>query len=357
MASDDTERTEAPTPKRRHEARERGQVARSTELNSALLLVGTCGALAFGGGLMGHTLLGTFRDGLQLGGGTDLTPEMIRARMVSAAWVVARTIAPVALAGAAVGVLANVLQVGFMVAPKAISLRWERLDPMRGFSRIVSLGGVVEAVKALLKLTILGAVAAWTLRPAWVRLPELAGMDIMASVQWQFDLGFRLAFRVVAVFGLLALADYAYQRWQHERRLRMTRSEIQEEGKQQEGNPQIRARVRSLQRERRLRRMMDDVASASVVVVNPTHLAVAIAYAQRSMRAPRVVAKGKRLLAERIVLLAREAGVPVIQDIPLARSLYKLVEVGGEIPVILYQAVAKVLAYVYNRTPRREAAR
>jgi flagellar biosynthetic protein FlhB len=178
-------------------------------------------------------------------------------------------------------------------------------------------------------------------------------MDLLELVWWQFGLGLRLAFRVVAVYGLLALADYVYQRWQHERSLRMSRNEIQEEGKQQEGNPQIRARVRSLQQERRLRRMMQDVPSASVVVVNPTHIAVAIAYDQRAMRAPRVVAKGKRLLAERIVRLAREAGVPVIQDIPLARTLYKLVEVGGEIPVTLYRAVAKVLAYVFGRASKR----
>jgi flagellar biosynthetic protein FlhB len=357
MAFEDAERTEAATPKRRHEARERGQVARSAELNSALLLAGTCGALAFGGALMGQTLLGAFREGLQLGGGADLTPETIRGHLVSALWVVTRTIGPVALAGAAVGVLANVLQVGFMVAPKAIGLRWERLDPLRGLSRIVSLGGAVEAVKALLKLAILGGVAYWTLSPAWVYLPDLAGMDIPGLMAWQFDLGLRLAFRVVTVFGLLAVADYAYQRWQHERRLRMTRNEVQEEGKQQEGNPQIRARVRSLQQERRRHRMMQDVASASAVVVNPTHIAVAIAYDQRSMRAPRVVAKGKRLLAERIVHLAREAGVPVVQDIPLARTLYRLVEVGGEIPVMLYKAVAKVLAYVYGRAGRRGAAR
>jgi flagellar biosynthetic protein FlhB len=136
----------------------------------------------------------------------------------------------------------------------------------------------------------------------------------------------------------------------------MSRGEIQDEGKQQEGNPQVRARVRSLQQERRMRRMMQDVAQANVVVVNPTHIAVALRYDGRSMRAPKVLAKGKRLLAERIIEIARDRGIPVVQDIPLARALYKLVEVGGEIPLALYRAVAKILAYVYGQAAGRGAA-
>jgi flagellar biosynthetic protein FlhB len=356
MASEDAERTEAPTPKRRQEARERGQVARSVELNSALLLLGACGALAFGGAMMGQTLLGAFREGLQLGGTADLTREAIRGRFVGAALAVAKAISPVVLTGAVVGVLANVLQVGFLVAPQAIGVHWERVNPARGVANVLSLRGAVEAVKALLKIAILGTVAYRTLQPEWARFPGLAEMDLLELVWWQVGLGLRLAFRVVGVYGLLALADYVYQRWQHERSLRMSRNEILEEGKQQEGNPQIRARVRSLQQERRMRRMMQDVPSASVVVVNPTHIAVAIRYDQGTMRAPRVIAKGKRLLAERIVRLAREGGVPIVQDIPLARTLYKLVEVGGEIPVALYKAVAKVLAYVYARAARRGVA-
>lgn len=356
MASEDAERTEAPTPKRRQEARERGQVARSVELNSALLLLGACGALAFGGAMMGQTLLGAFREGLQLGGTADLTREAIRGRVAGAAWAVAKTISPVVLTGAVVGVLANVLQVGFLVTPQAIGVRWERVNPVQGLGKVLSWRGAVEAVKALLKIAILGTVAYRTLQPEWARFPALAQMDLPDLVWWQFGLGLRLALRVVAVYGLLALADCVYQRWQHERSLRMSRNEILEEGKQQEGNPQIRARVRSLQQARRMRRMMQDVPSANVVVVNPTHIAVAIRYNQGTMRAPRVIAKGKRLLAERIVRLAREAGVPIVQDIPLARTLYKLVEVGGEIPVALYKGVAKLLAYVYARAARRGVA-
>jgi len=356
MAFDDAEKTEAPTGKRRQEARERGQVARSTELNSALLLLGACGALSFGGPLMAHTLITSFREGLQLGGGTALSPDAVRGLFLSVAWTVAQAIAPVVLTGVVVGIAANVFQVGFRVSPQVIGMHWERLSPTRGLGNLLSVRGGVEAVKALLKLAILGVVAYRTLRPEWARFPTLAEMELPDLIGWQLGLGVRLALRVVGVYCLVAISDFGYQRWQHEKSLRMSRGEIQDEGKQQEGNPQIRARVRRLQQERGLRRMMQDVPSASVVVVNPTHIAVAIKYSGGNMRAPKVVAKGKRLLAERIVRLAREAGVPVIQDIPVARALYKLVEVGGEIPVAFYRAVAKILAYVYGRGAARGIA-
>jgi len=152
------------------------------------------------------------------------------------------------------------------------------------------------------------------------------------------------------------VADYLYQRWRFERGLRMTKAEVAEEAKQQEGSPQIRARVRSLQRDRAMRRMMEAVPKATVVVVNPVHVAVALRYDPAAMRAPRVVAKGKRLVAQRIVAAARAAGVPVVQDIPLARALAKAVEVGAEIPSAFYRAVAQILAYVFARDPHRAAA-
>jgi flagellar biosynthesis protein FlhB len=356
MASEDAERNEAPTAKRRQEARERGQVARSTELNSALLLLGTCGALAWTGTAMGQILLGTFRRGLQIDGRADLTLEAIRQLLVMAAWAVAQAILPVVVAGAAIGVLANLVQVGFQVTPQAIGPRWERINPLRGLQNLLSSRGGVEAVKAILKVCLLGIVAYRTLRPEWGRLPALATMDLPEVIGWQMKVGLRLAFRVVGVYSILALADFGYQRWAHEKSLRMSRNELLEEGRQQEGNPQIRARVRSMQQERRMRRMMQEVPDASVVVVNPIHIAVALKYDGGKMRSPKVVAKGKRLLAHRIVALAREAGVPVVQDIPLARALYKLVDLGGEIPMALYKAVAKILAYVYAQVPRRGVA-
>jgi len=353
MAFEDAERTEAATPKRRQEARAKGQVARSAEVNSALILLGTFGALALGGAATGQVLIATMQKGLHLGGRSDLTPEAIRGLYLWAASATGWAILPVVLAGAVSGILSNLLQVGFLVTPEALQLNWGRINPVQGLTNLFSQRSGVELVKAIVKLIILGTVAYRTLRPEWNSFPGLARMDLGEVVAWELTLGLRLGLRVAGIYCLLALADYGYQRWQHEKGLRMTRTEVQEEGKQTEGSPQVRARVRALQRERGMRRMMQAVPTASVVVVNPVHIAIALKYDARTMRAPRMVAKGKRLVAERIVALARRADIPVVQDIPLARALDKLVEVGAEIPAALYRAVAGILAYIYAREPRR----
>jgi flagellar biosynthetic protein FlhB len=355
MASEAGERTEAATPRRRQEARAKGQVARSAELNSALILLGTFGVLAFGGAAMGQLLIGALRTGLGHLARPELDAEAVRGLYLSTAWVFGRAILPVALAGAIMGVLASVLQVGFLVTPEAIRPNGARLNPAQGLKNLFSRRGAVELVKAVLKMGILAVVAYQTLRAEWPRFGEVAQMDLRQLLIWQLSLGLKLGLRVGGVYCLVALADFGYQRWQHEKSLRMTRGEVQDEARQTEGSPQIRSRIRSLQQERATRRMLQAVPTATVVVVNPVHIAVALRYEAATMRAPRVVAKGKRLVAERIVAAARAAGVPVVQDVPLARALDKLVEVGGEIPAMLYRAVAAILAYVYAQGPRRPA--
>jgi len=355
MASEDAERTEDATPRRRQEARDRGQVVRSVELNSALILLGTFGAMALGGAAMGQVLIGSLRGGLDFGARGDLQIETVRGLFLSAGWTVLRASLPVILASAALGLAANLVQVGFRVTTQSISPSWGRLNPGQGIKNLVSTRGGSELVKAVLKLCIVGVCAYRTLGPEWSRFPELAQMDLMQILSWELSLGLRLGLRIAGVYCLVGLADYGYQRWQHEKGLRMSKQEIQDESRQQEGNPKVRAHVRSLQRERALRRMMEEVPTANVVVVNPTHIAVALKYDAKTMRAPRVVAKGKRLMAERILAAARAAHVPVIQDIPLARALEKMVHVGDEIPAAFYRAVAKILAYVYAQHSGRVA--
>jgi len=356
MASDAGERTEAATPRRRQEARERGQVARSLEVNSALILLGTFGAMAFVGPAMGRALVETFRQGLHFGAPGDLGPEEVRQLFVWVAVAVARVALPVALTGAVLGLLASLVQVGCLVTPESIRFNWAKISPVNGLKGLLGTRGLVELVKAILKMSIIGIVAYRTLRPEWDQLPELVQMDLPALLGWQLNLGLSLGFKVTAVYCLVAALDYGYQRWEHEKGLRMSKAELKEEAQNTEGSPQIRSRVRAIQRERAMRRMIQDVPSATVVVVNPTHIAVALRYDAQRMRAPKVVAKGKRLVAERIVAAARAAGVPIVQDIPLARALEKLVPVGGEIPAALYRAVAQILAYVFARRPQRVPA-
>jgi flagellar biosynthetic protein FlhB len=353
MASENGERTEAATPRKRQEARAKGQVARSPELVSALIILGTFGAMGLGGAAMGRSLLATVTAGLHLGGRGDLDFEAVRGLFLAAAGGVVRAALPVVLAGAVMGLAANLVQVGFLVTTERLHPNWERFNPMQGLKNLVSSRGALELVKTIIKLAIVGTVAYRTLAPEWARFPEMAQADPWETVAWQGSLVVRLGLRVGGVYCLLAVGDYLYQRWRFERDLRMTKAEIREEARQHEGSPQIRARVRSIQRERAMRRMMEEVPKASVVVVNPIHIAVALKYDPASMRAPRVVAKGKRLVAQRIVEAARAAGVPVVQDIPLARALMKMVDIGGEIPAAFYRAVAQILAYVYARDPRR----
>ena len=346
MAADREDRSEAATPRKRQEARDRGQVARSVEVNSLCILLASFGGLAFAGGHTGQILLQTMRAGLQMATPAPLTADALQALYLAISAAIGRAIAPIVLAAAGGGILANLVQVGFLVTPKALELKWDRLNPLHGLQNLLSAKGAIESLKAILKLAILSVVVWRVLRPEWDRFPSLAGMDLTELLRWELGLALRLAFRVTGTYAILAAVDYGYQRWQHEKGLRMSKGEVKEESRQQEGSPQVRARVRSVQQERRRRQMMHDVATASVVVVNPTHIAVALRYDGNAMRAPRVVAKGQRLIAERIVALAREHKVPVVQDIPLARTLFKLVDVGGEIPVGLYRSIPDAALWI-----------
>lgn len=337
-------KTEAPTPRRRREAREQGQVAYSRDLTSAcLLLGGTCVlwlTAPFLAGLVArslHRVIAEFEqpqyvDLLALvgdlltsvGGGTALVLLLL----------------------ASTALLVDFLQVGPGVASALLAPRPERLSPVRGWQRIVA------GLWLRLPLTVIKAVAvgAAVLIVVVLAVQNHAGWwlgpEAVAVAGWQ------LVLRASAAAGgtllLLALADFVYQRWKHEQELRMTRQELKEELKREEGDPMIRARIRSLQRELSRRRMLEDVKKATVVVTNPTHIAVALRYQRGTMAAPVVVAKGVDHLAQKIIERARAASVPIVQRPALARELYRHVQVGQEIPVSLYIAVAQVLAFVYK---------
>jgi flagellar biosynthetic protein FlhB len=262
-------------------------------------------------------------------------------------------IAPVLGAALVVGVLTQFLQVGILFTTDPLLPRFSRLNPVSGLSRLFSGQAVVELLKAVLKLAIVGMVAFSTLRadlPTIFLLGEqgvglfFAGLSaIIASLLGKSGMA-------LLVLGGL---DYAFQRWHHEQSLKMTKQEVKEEARQQDVDPKIKARIRSMQRDLSRRQMMAAVPKATVVITNPTHLAVALAYDRGKMAAPQVVARGAGHLAERIKSLAREARVPIMEDKPLARALYRHVEVGEYIPDTLYKAVAQVLAYVYSLQQKR----
>jgi len=350
--SSDDDKTESATAHKRNEAREQGQVALSSELIVALLLSGWAATLATGGGKLGSALGGTLRSTVErlgeLGTGELSIP--------SAAALLNGIVRP---AGAAflgllvplwlLGFFAGYGQVGFQLTPKAVAADPAKLNPVKGMERLFSTRSIVRTLMALAKLALIAttmAAAAWTQID---HIVVLAGSELGPALAGTGHIALRCVGAALIAIFVLAAADLAYQRWQHERDLRMSRKEIKEEHKTLEGDPHIKSRIRRVQMELAARRMMSEVPQATVVVTNPTHYAVALRYERKEKGgAPRVVAKGVDGVAQRIKEVAREAGVICYEDVPLARALHARCQLGDEVPVELYQAVAEVLAYVYR---------
>jgi flagellar biosynthetic protein FlhB len=334
------ERTERATPRRRQKAREKGQVARSRELAS---MAGTAGVLilfyAAGENFLGN-LSGLTGRLLSLSYGKDPVSVMTRAG-AETLWV----IMPFMVVATSFGVLVSVAQGGFLVKP--VDFEMNRLNPLSGLKRLVSREVFVEFLKSLFKFMIGVALFYFIMVKAVATLPFTAGLDFREVERVSFGfIGKALAY-VFATFFVLAVLDYGVQRWKFERSLRMSREEVKEEYKEIEGDPLIKSRIKALQRETARRRMMQEVPKATVVITNPTHIAVALRYKGGETAAPKVIAKGQGFVAQRIKEIAKEHSVPVVEDKPLARALHKL-ELGVLIPEELYKAVARILAYIYR---------
>lgn len=351
---DKEQKTEEATPKRRSEAREEGQVAQSTELIAAVGLCMGAFTMVIAGSQLLETLaeiaVRTFAVLPELG-----TVEMsvpLGARLLEESLTsVLGSLALVTLPAIALALFTGYVQVGFQVTPKSIQPKLSKFDLVKGAKKLVSPRSVMRTVLSALKvilITTVVVVIAWNNIERIIRVSDNeVGPLIVAAGQ----VALRCVVGALVVILLLSLVDLAFQRYQHERDLRMTKKEVKEEAKQQEGDPHVKARIRQVQRELSSRRMMADVPDATVVVTNPTHYAVALRYErddeERAM-APVVVAKGVDHLAQRIKAAARDANVVCYEDVPLARALYAQAEVGEEIPEDLYAAVATVLGYVYR---------
>lgn len=267
--------------------------------------------------------------------------------LVSSIWHVALVLAPFAVVMFISALVINYAQVGFLISGEALTPKFERLNPIKGVSRLFSKRTIVSLIQSLLKVFIVGYVLYITVMGEQSKIISLASVSIKTAVVQITRLIFKMGIRAALMLFLLAAFDYAYQRWEYERSLRMTKQEIKEEMRQSEGNPMIKSRIRSVQREMAARRMMQEVPKADVVITNPTALAVALKYNMESDAAPRVCAKGARLIAERIKTIAREHGVPIVENKLLARTLFRL-ELGREIPAALYRAVAEILARILS---------
>lgn len=349
MADEQGEKTEKPSPKRLKDARERGQVASSRDLSMAIGSLGATGVLVGAGTYLVHQLTTTVTQGLERLGDPavrDLRPEDLMPIITAGGALIAMTAGPIALAAAAAGVLSSAVQSGFNVSTQALAINWERLSPSSGLAKLAPKQSGVDTLKTIVTGTVLAVLAWQIVRDLAFDSQRLAFTGTFGTAGRGWEEGMRLLWR--AGFALLAIggADYGIQKWRLWSSLKMTRQELQDEARGSEGNPEIKARVRRIQRDMVRRRMFQAVPGATVVITNPTHFAVALEYTREKNAAPVVVAKGQDLVAARIRELARQHGVPIVENPPLARALHKDCEIGDAIPGPLFGAVAEVLAYL-----------
>jgi flagellar biosynthetic protein FlhB len=352
MAEDRSNKTEPASPKRKEEARKKGQIAVSRDLSTAVILLSGIGLLTamLPVGLPKMTEM--TRRGLTLSFPLDfyegMSIEQVYGVVIHAGLTVVTLSLPVVVGILVMGSGASLLQTGLLWRANAIQPDVGRISPIKGLSRLVSLRSVMELVKGLLKIAIVTGVGLWVARYDMLQIPGLIEFDMGTVLQVTGGLSLKVSLAVGGAIAVLAGLDYFYQRYEWERNLRMSKQEVKEEHKATEGDPLIKSRVRAIQREAARKRMMAAVKTADVVITNPTHLAVALKYDTTTMGAPVVIAKGAGLVAERIRELARHHGVPVVEHKFVARTLFKLVDIGKEIPNELYRAVAEILAFVYR---------
>jgi len=350
----DLEKTEPASPRRLEKAREEGQVPRSPELSTFAVL------LAAGSGLwlMGDHLTGKLRslikEGMQIPRDIGFDSSLLTERLLDQSSHALVAFAPFFILMIVAAVVAPMLLSGWLFTFKSLAPDFNRLNPVKGVGRMFSLHSLVELCKALLKAALIGGAGAWTV---WHHKEAVLSLIAAPLAMGAGHMGELVAMSFLAIAGtmvLIAAVDVPFKLWDHHRKLKMTKEEVRQENKETEGNPQVKGRIRAQQREMARKRMMAEVPKADVIVTNPTHYSVALKYEDGKMRAPRVVAKGSHLLALKIREIAQQHQVPLMEAPPLARALYHHAEVGDEIPQTLYNAVAEVLAYVYQLRRHRE---
>lgn len=347
--NDDQERTEQATGKRREEAREKGQVARSQEVVSAGILVAGLLFFYFGGSNFLFKLTRVMSSGFRESGRVSLTTDSVSGILVSYIFNGFGILFPLLLAVLIAALLGNIMQVGFMFSTKSMEPKIDKINPINGFKRLFSMRSLAELVKGILKICIISSIAYVIVSKELNNLMPLADQSAWGLFSYIAGICFKILLAMTVALVFLAVLDYAYQRWEFEKSIRMTKQEIKEEAKNTEGDPMIKARIKRIQREMAQKRMMAEVPKADVIITNPTHLAIAIQYDPQHMQAPVVVAKGADFIAEKIRNIARENDIPIIENKPLAQVLYKIVKVNSMVPEDLYKAVAEVLAFVYEQ--------
>ena len=342
-----TDKTEAPTSHRLQEAREEGQVVRSQELISAVVILTGAYLLRGPGKQLGLNFEGLVMETITTLPTVDITVESLREMFFMFGMKILPSVGLIMFGLLLAGTAVTLGQTEFLWAGKKIGFDFKRLNPLDGFKRIFSTHGLIELLRSLLKLSWVTWIAYSFLRSRFFELVSYTQFDMGTAVSSFLEVSISLVIRVGSMYLVIAVADYAYQRWDLYKNLRMSKDDIKQEQKRSEGDPLLKSRIRNMQRRMARGRMMANVSKANVVITNPTHLAVAIEY-HEGMKAPRVLAKGPYHVAQKITQIAKENNIPIVQNIPVARAIYKTIDIGQEISSDLYLAMAEILAYVYK---------
>ncbi|WP_281887608.1 flagellar biosynthesis protein FlhB [Paenibacillus sp. YYML68] len=342
------EKTEDATPKKKQEARQKGQVAKSMDLPAAFILFFSFLSFYLFGGFMKEHLVGLFRsvfhDFLLL----DITSDNLMVLFENIAVQLMLILAPIFVVSVVIAILANYLQIGFLLTGDPLKMKFSKLNPLEGVKKMFALRSLIELLKSVLKMSIIGYVVYSTLWGEKQSIMQLAHLPLEEIVSFTSSLTLLLGVKIGGILIILAIFDYMYQRYEHNKSLKMSKQDIKDEYKKSEGDPLIKGKIREKQRRMAMMRMMQDVPKADVVITNPTHFAVALQYDAEKMQAPTVIAKGTDYVALKIKQTAKDNGVITVENKPLARALYAQVEIGQGIPNDMFQAVAEVLAYVYK---------
>ncbi|WP_350344967.1 flagellar biosynthesis protein FlhB [Proteinivorax tanatarense] len=342
------EKTEKATPKKRKDARKKGQVLKSPEVSSAFILLVSFSILHFWTPIMFGRIVGIME--LSLTEYFHTTLEPIFAYQIIANMIIEGIImfAPIAIGIIIVGILTNYLQVGFLLTAEPLKMKLSKLNPIEGAKKIFSKKAIIQLVKSLLKVGFIGSIVYLLLKRFFDQIYVLWEVDFLVGVSHIGSTTTKIALFSGAAMILIAIIDYISQWFEFEKNLKMSKQEVKDEHKQVEGDPQVKGKIKEQQRSMAMSRMMQDVPKADVVITNPTHFAIAIKYDQNSKGAPKVVAKGKNHVAQKIKEIAEKEDIVMYEDVKLARALYKSVDIGEQIPYEFYKAVAEVLAFVYR---------
>jgi flagellar biosynthetic protein FlhB len=351
----DDEKTEEPSQYRIDESRKKGEVAVSKELSSVILLSGSLLTLIVCGVFV-YEQFTEYIDWLyRLDFKHIYTAKKFGDVITTTAWTLVKCVGPFFGASACLGFLSTFIQIGFLYSPEILEAKFERLNPVEGFQRLFSKKALVEAVKGVFKFTVIILITYSIMKNNIGSFLGFLHADAAESIGFGKYLMVKLGFSILLGLGVIALMDFAWEKWSYRKKMMMTKQEAKQEAKEKDGNPEVKNRIRSIQRQMAQKRMMNDVKKADVIVTNPTHISVALKYDGEAMVAPSVLAKGADHLALRIREIAAENDIPIVENIMLARTLYKTVKVGHGVPRTLYKAVAEILAFVYKLRRKQKA--